>query len=113
MLRQLAEAEAKRAESTGSAATSQELQSKLADSIERIVEQVGGGCSWRVGASSACQCCEAEPATHRQAQPTQQLPAAGLQWLQRQQWRWRLAGLRATTDAHGARLACLAGPQAV
>lgn len=44
VLRQLAEAEAKRAEAAGSSASSKEMQSKLADSIERIVEQVGAGC---------------------------------------------------------------------
>ncbi|KAI7838429.1 hypothetical protein COHA_007801, partial [Chlorella ohadii] len=39
VLKTLAEAEAARAEQAGSSASAQELQSKLADSIERIVEQ--------------------------------------------------------------------------
>ena len=40
VLKTLAEAEAARAEQAGSSASAQELQSTLADSIERIVEQV-------------------------------------------------------------------------
>lgn len=58
VLRQLAEAEAARAEKLGSAASSKEVQTRIADSIERIVEQVGtepvlasmpGRLSWRLG----------------------------------------------------------------
>lgn len=41
VLKQLAEAEAARAEKMGSAVSSSELQTRIADSIERIVEQVG------------------------------------------------------------------------
>lgn len=50
VLRQLAEAEAARAEQLGSSAASGEMQARMADSIERIVEQVGagiGGCMWQ------------------------------------------------------------------
>lgn len=43
VLRALAEAEAARAEKMGSAASSGEMQSRITDSIERIVEQVGAG----------------------------------------------------------------------
>lgn len=41
MLKQLAEAEAARAEKLGSAASSSEVQSRVNDAMERIVEQVG------------------------------------------------------------------------
>jgi hypothetical protein len=62
VLRQLAEAEAARAEKLGSAASSKEVQTRIADSIERIVEQVGAGTrdlasmpgrlSWRLASSA-------------------------------------------------------------
>ena len=46
VLRALAEAEAARAEKMGSSTSNKELQSRVADSIERIVELVGGGGGW-------------------------------------------------------------------
>ena len=50
VLRALADAEAARAEKLGSAASSGEMQTRMRDSIERIVEQVGAGCDGWVGA---------------------------------------------------------------
>ena len=51
VLRALADAEAARAEKLGSSASSEELQTRIADSIERIVEQVGAG--WPSGPAGA------------------------------------------------------------
>ena len=67
VLRALADAEAARAEKLGSSASSGEMQTRMRDSIERIVEQVGagwvrcvrcsGGAPWVLAAAPSCRLC--------------------------------------------------------